>query len=163
MLDMNTRLTSLSLEGSRSYFPSSDPVILCLPNLRRLATSDSITSIGGQFPELQELFLHENFDKTWRHIHNILSNSVKLQFLTLSEWGNSTSFDSDTILRILNPVNMVSNQTGSRANGHFSYGERQSTDTHLMIFEKVRDLMAQWRTIGGVHTCRQYQIMLSHN
>jgi hypothetical protein len=102
MLNMDTRLTSLTLEDRR-YIHSSDPVILCLPNLRRLATSDNIISIGGEFPELRELFLHENFGNTWRHIvDNILSNSVKLQFLTLSEWGYSTSFDSDPLLRILN-------------------------------------------------------------
>ena len=76
-------------------------VQLHLPNLLRLETSNSILAIGGNLPELRELFLYENI--VWRelHINNVLSNSTKLQYLTLSEWGPLTSFYSDHLFRIL--------------------------------------------------------------
>jgi hypothetical protein len=67
MPDMSARLISLSLEDSRNT-RRRKPVILRLPNLRRLATSDRITSIGGEFPQLHELFLHGNFVHTSQHI-----------------------------------------------------------------------------------------------
>ena len=80
-------------------------VQLHLPNLLRLEASDSIYAIGGEFPELRELFLHENF--LWEESHiirNILPKSTKLQYLTLSEWGHLTSFYNDHLFRILNAV-----------------------------------------------------------
>ena len=76
---------------------------LHLPNLLRLETSNTILAIEGKFPELCELFLHENFERREEHIiNNILSASPKLKYLTLSEWGHLTSFYNDHLIRILN-------------------------------------------------------------
>jgi hypothetical protein len=73
-------------------------VQLHLPNLLRLETYNTIVAIGGKFPELRELFLHENIDRRESHIiNNILSTSTKLQYLTLSEWGYLNH-----LIRILN-------------------------------------------------------------
>ena len=95
----NNHVTSLSLETGYE----GHTVQLHLPNLLRLETSDSIQAIGGNFPELRELFLHENIDRMESHvINNILSTSTKLQYLTLSEWGPRTSFYSGHLFRILN-------------------------------------------------------------
>jgi hypothetical protein len=77
---------------------------LHLPNFLRLKAPNTIQAVGGNFPELRELFLHENI--TWRRrshiINNILSTSTKLQYLTLSECGDFTSFYSDDLFRIIN-------------------------------------------------------------
>jgi hypothetical protein len=95
----SNHVISLSLEMGYK----GDTVQLHLPNLLCLETSDSILAIGGNFPELRELFLHENI--VWRESHiinKILSTSTKLQYLTLSEWGPRTSFYNDHLFRILN-------------------------------------------------------------
>jgi len=74
-----------------------------LSSLLRLETSNNITAVGGKFPELRELFLHENIYGMESHIiYKILYTSPKLQYLTLSEWGHLTSFYSEHLIRILN-------------------------------------------------------------
>jgi hypothetical protein len=99
----SNHVISLSLSISVGRNENTVTIQLHLPNLLRLETSDSILAIGGKFPELCELFLHENL--LWRESHiinNILSTSTKLKYLTLSEWGPLTSFYNDHLIRILN-------------------------------------------------------------
>ena len=73
-----------------------------------METSDTILAIGGNFPKLRELFLHEHIDGRASHIiKNILSTSTKLKYLTLSEWGHLTSFYSAHLFRVLDAAPSV--------------------------------------------------------
>lgn len=102
----SNHVISLFFEMYRGYHEQT--VQLHLPNLLRLETSDTIIVISGNFPELRELFLHEDMKGKESHIiNNILSTSTKLKYLTLSEWGHFTSFYSDHLFRILNAAPSV--------------------------------------------------------
>ena len=97
LLESN-HVISLSLQ----MFHGGKTFRLHLPNLLRLETFNTILAIRGNFPELRELFLHEHIHWRESHIIRILSTSTKLKYLTLSEWGNITSFYSEHLFRVLN-------------------------------------------------------------
>ena len=100
----SNHVTSLSLRMGYK----DETFQLHLPNLLRLETSNTVLAIRGDFPELCELFLYEHIEKRASHIiNNILFTSPKLKYLTLSEWGDHTSFYSDHLLRVLNATPSV--------------------------------------------------------
>ena len=93
----SNHVTSLSLRMGYK----DETFQLHLPNLLRLETSNTISVIKGDFPELCELFLHHE-DLVWEASHiidDILSTSTKLKYLTLFEC--LSGFYNDHLFRII--------------------------------------------------------------